>query len=179
MPPTSPSLAPMLVSVILPNMERLEKYLGKAFVIASIYLLIFLGGFLLLPMFGIEKLTLPGAIELILKVATTLAAITVLVLAIVFPVASLFRRPRHMPRGPILVATTVFCLGLIFIFLNVLYVKLKTCSPTDSGAWYCNVDGKSYVGLLVLAFFLAVISGIVAWVVQKMRKKQPRKPSQV
>lgn len=152
-------------------MGNIEKYLGKAFTIASIYLVVvILGGFFILPsVFQIEY-HFPIAIELFLKITATLAVFTILSLAVIIPVTKLFRKQKSSTKSPVFVATATLFIGLCGIFLHGLYVKLRTCSG-DNPAWYCHVKGMSYVGMLVLAFFLASLLGFLTWIRQKLKRK--------
>lgn len=148
-----------------------EKYISKLFVFASIYLFVLiLGGFFVLPgIFGIDDYSFPFALELFLKITATFAVVIVIATAAAFPIIKILQKPKRLEKSPLLVATTALSTGIILIFLHGLYVKLRTCS-VDDNAWYCHVEGKSYVGMLVLAFFIATALGLFTWVAQKFKK---------
>jgi hypothetical protein len=155
-------------------MKHLESYLSKALVVSSIYLLaMILGGFFILPgVFRVESYNFPLIVELLLKVTSAVAVMVVLSCAIIVPGLKLVQKPKQRVKSPIVIAAATLLIGLIFIFLHGLYVKLRTCPIDGSNTWYCQVEGKSYVGMLVLAFFLASLVGFVAWAGQKLTKKK-------
>jgi uncharacterized membrane protein YozB (DUF420 family) len=155
-------------------MKHIENYLSKAFVVSSIYLLtIILGGFFILPgVFQVDDYNFPLIIELFLKVTSVIAAVVVLSSAIVIPGLKLIQKPKQRAGSPAVIAAATLLIGLMFIFLHGLYVKLRTCPLGGSDASHCQVEGKSYVGMLVLAFFLASLIGCVAWVGRKLTKKK-------
>jgi len=144
------------------------------FVISSSYLLtIILGGFFILPGVFNTDFHFPLVVELFLKITATLAICIVLILAILIPALSFFKKPRAPKISPLLLSTMTLSVGVVTIFLSGLYVKLRTCSIDDT-AWHCNVEGNSYVGLLVLVFFLASLVGLLAWAT-KMAKRLKHK----
>lgn len=155
-------------------MKHIENYLGKAFVVSSIYLLaIILGGFFILPgVFQVDDYKFPLIIELFLKVTSAIAGLVVLSSAVIIPALKLIQKPKQRAKGPVIIATATLLTGLIFIFLHGLYVKLMTCPIDGSNAWHCQVEGKSYVGMLVLAFFLASLIGCATRVSQSLTKKK-------
>lgn len=155
-------------------MKQVNKYLGKAFIISSIYLLtIILGGFFILPgVFQVDDYNFPLVIELFIKVTSAIAAIVVLTSAAILPGLQLIKKPKQRTKSPALIATFTLLVGLVFIFLHGLYVKLMTCPIDGNDAWHCQVEGKLYVGMLVIVFFLASLIGCLAWAIQKVTKKK-------
>ncbi|HEX8763368.1 MAG TPA: hypothetical protein VF733_06465 [Candidatus Saccharimonadales bacterium] len=156
------------------NVKQIEAYVSKAFVFSCIYLLaVIVGGFFILPgVFGLEDLHFPVVIELFLKVTCATAAIVVPLSAVIIPVLKIAQKPKRLTGTPTVAAAITLFVGLLFIVLHGLYVRLRTCPAGGSESWYCQVDGKSYVGMLVLAFFLACLAGGMAWIIQKFIKKQ-------
>ncbi len=155
-------------------MNHLENYLSKAFVISSIYLLvIIIGGFFILPgVFQVESYSFPFIIELFLKITSAITVMLVLSCAIIIPGLKLIRKPKRSIKTPAFAAAVTLFIGLILTLLDALYVKLRTCPPDGSNAWYCQVEAKSYVGMLVQAFFLASLVGFITWAIQKFTRKK-------
>lgn len=155
-------------------MKQPQSYLSRAFVVSSIYLLaIILGGFFILPgVFQVDNYNLPLVVELFLKVTSATAVIVVLSSAVIIPSLKLIQKPKQQVRSPVVTAAAALLIGLVIIFLHGLYVKLRTCPIDGSNAWYCQVEGKSYVGMLVLAFFLASLIGFITWTGQKFTRKK-------
>lgn len=155
-------------------MKQIENYLGRAFIVSSVYLLsIIVGGFFILPgVFQADDYNFPLVVELFLKVTSAIAVIVVLFSAVTIPVLKLIQGSRDELGRPAFIAAATLLIGLVFIFIHALYVKLRAC-PVDGGdAWYCQVEGKSYVGMIVLAFFLASLVGCIAWASQRLIKKK-------
>jgi hypothetical protein len=155
-------------------MKLPERYLSRAFVVSSIYLLaIILGGFFILPgVFQVDDYNFPFTIELFLKITSAITALVILSSAIIIPSFNLIQKPRQRVKSPVVITATTLLIGLSFIFLHSLYVKLRSCSIEGSEAWHCQVEGKSYVGMVVLAFILASLSGCIVWAGQKLTKKK-------
>jgi hypothetical protein len=155
-----------------PNMERAENHLNKAFIISSIYLLtIIFGGFFILPdIFRVDSYNFPLIVELFFKVTSAAASAVVLLSAVLIPGLKLIQKPKQRAGSPVVIATLTLLIGLIIIFLHGLYVKLMTCPVGGIDAWYCRVEGESYVGMLVLAFILASLVGCAAWIGQRLAK---------
>lgn len=155
-------------------MKSIESFSNKAFVISSIYLLVvILVGFFVIPsILQVDDYNFPFVVELFLKVTSTIATVLVLSSAITMLVLKLIRRPTRGLNSPAFIAAVTLFVGLIVIFIHALYVKLRTCPVDGSNAWYCQVEGKSYVGMLVLAFFLASLVGCVAWASQRLAAKK-------
>lgn len=155
-------------------MKQIENYLDRAFIVSSVYLLsIIVGGFFILPgVFQVDDYNFPLVVELFLKITSSVAFLVVVSSAIFIPAIRLIKKPRQQTNGPVAFAAITLLIGLTFIFLNGLYVKLKTCPISDDNAWYCRVEGKSYVGMLVLAFFLASLVGCITWASQRLVKKK-------
>jgi hypothetical protein len=155
-------------------MKHLENYLSKAFVVSSIYLLaIILGGFFILPgVFQVESYNFPLIVELFLKVTSAIAVMVVLSSAIIIQGLKLIQKPKQHLTSPAFAAATSLFIGLVLIFLNAFYVKLRSCPIGGSNAWYCQVEGRSYVGMVILAFFLASLFGFITWAGQKLTTKK-------
>lgn len=156
------------------RMKHLVIYLRRAFVVSGIYLLsIILGGFFILPgIFQVDDYSFPLIVELILKFASVIAVVIVLLSAIVIPGLRFIQKPKQRVKSPIFISATTFLIGLVFILSHGLYVKLRACPVNGSNAWYCQIEGDSYVGMLVLAFFLSCLVGFIAWASQIVRRKQ-------
>lgn len=155
-------------------MSNLEKYLSKAFVFANIYLLaIVLLGFFILPgIFDIDDYNFPVVLELFFKVTAVIAIIIIVASAIVIPVGKVrVKKSDGVKKGPVLLASSTFLAGLVLIFSHGLYVKLRSCMPDDA-AWHCNVESRSYVGMLVLIFFASSAAGASAWLIQRLGKRR-------
>lgn len=159
-------------------MKNKESFLNKVFIVASVWLLVtILLGFFILPSVSetYDRGTMNSVLTFIVVSSgyiSIIAAIVVVCLAIVIPVLKLIRKPVYGLRSPSFIAATALFIGLVCIFLHALYVKLRTCPIDGSDAWYCQVEGKSYVGMLVLVFLLASLVGCTAWAVQKLAKKK-------
>lgn len=157
-------------------MRQAERYLKTAFTISCFYLLvIILGGFFILPgFFRVGDYSFPVLIELFLKTTSAIVAVVVLFSAIIISALTLLQKPQQRTGGPTFVAAITLLVGLVFICCHALYVKLRSCPIDGSDAWYCQVEGKEYVGMVVLAFFLASLAGCIAWVAQKIAQRKHR-----
>lgn len=155
-------------------MKHLDTFLRRSFVVSSIHLLaIILGGFFILPsVFQLDDYSFPLIVELFLKVASAIAVIIILSSAIIIPGLRFIQKPKQPLKSPVFIAAATLLIGFVLIFLHGLYVKLRTCPVDGSSIWYCQVEGKSYIGMLVLAFFLASLLGCITWAVQKLTKNR-------
>lgn len=154
-------------------MKQIETFLNKAFIVSSIYLIVvILGGFFILPGVFNWDYHFPLVVELFLKVTSAIAALVVLSSAIIIPGLKLIQKPKQRLGSPVAIASVTLLVGLIFIFLHGIYVKLRTCPIDGSDVWYCQVEGISYVGMVVFAFFLASLFGFIAWAGQKLTTKK-------
>lgn len=154
-------------------MKQLEKYLSNAFVAFSIYLLVtILGGFFILPnTFHGDNIFLTF-ITVFLPFTSIIAAIAVVCLAIIILIFEFNHKTHSGLKRPTSIAAISLFGGIIFIFLHAIYVKLRTCPAGGNDAWYCQVEGKSYIGMLVLVFFLSSLAGCAVWIAQKLTKKK-------
>lgn len=152
-------------------MQRLTRGFKKVFVYASGYLLALLLLFASTSIFDIEEFHFPAAVEWFFKITIGLAAASVIISGTALPIIKLLgRKSVFLKQDPVLAAAKVFLIGLGLIFLQALYVRLRSCAVGDT-AWHCHVDGKSYVGLLILLFLISICIGLVAWAVKKLKKK--------
>jgi hypothetical protein len=153
------------------TMKFIDKYLGRAFAVASVYLVsIILVGFFILPsLFNIDNYDVPVGLELFLKATATLAVSIVLASSIYSPISRIRQRDYKFSQ-PFHAATISMLTGFSLLLFHGLYVKLKTCSIGDT-AWHCNVDGKSYVGMSVLILFISTTIGFSVWVNSSIFKR--------
>ena len=154
-------------------MQKLEKFLGRGFVISSTYLLaLILGGFFILPgVFQVQDYDFPLLVELFLKITATVSVCIVLLSAVALPMARVLRRQKPVEKSPLYAAAATMLVGMTLIFLSAVYVKLRTCLDDDE-AWHCNFEGKSFLALLVLTFFAASLVGFIAWLVKLSKRPQ-------
>lgn len=134
-------------------------------------MIILLGFFILPGVFQLDGYNFPIAVELTIKITSAIATIAILSAVIIIPLLRFIRGPSQGVKGPALIAATTMLFGLILIFLHALYVKLKICPIDGRSAWYCEVDGKSYVGMIFMVFLLASLAGCFAWSIQRFNIK--------
>lgn len=154
-------------------MKHFEGYLNRSFVVSVVYLLtLVLGGFFILPGVFRWDYHFPLVVEVFFKATSTLAVIVTLFSAIIIPGLKLIQKPNQRVRSPTVIAAATLLIGLAFIFLHGLYVKLRSCPVGGSDAWYCQVEGKSYVGMLLVAFFFASLVELIIWGIQTLPRKK-------
>lgn len=147
-------------------------YLRKAFVVALVYLLaLIVGGFFILPgVLNVDNYDFPNVVEFLLKLCAAVAVFIVAVSSIIIPAYVLSQRSKRTINTPSSLATLTMLIGFIAIFLNGLYVKLRTCPVGGSDEWYCRIEGKSYIGMLVVTMFLASLVGGSAWLYSRFSR---------
>ncbi len=152
-------------------MNKIEKYLSRVLVISSAYIIaLILFGFYIFPGVFHWDYHFPLIIELLLKITATLAIISIFTTIFLILLLKIVKKPRRLDLQPSLVVSIVFivCCGLLF--LCGLYAVTRTCSGV-SEEWYCNVEGKSLVGGLILSLMLASLAGFIVWMSRLFLKK--------
>jgi len=147
--------------------DKIEKYLSKLFVVSSVYIIsLILFGFFIIPgVFQVDEYNFPLGLELFLKITATAAVISVFATVFLIPILKVAQKPKRLVFSPTLVASITFLMCCGLLFLDGLYVKVRSCTGGNED-WYCNVEGKSYVGGLIVSLFLASLVGLVAWLVK-------------
>ncbi|MBC7581442.1 hypothetical protein H7097_01060 [Aeromicrobium sp.] len=174
------------------NFERVKRFLYKAFVLASGYIVVIMfGGFFVLPgLFNVNSYALPLAVELFLSVTFGVAVAILLVSAVLLPTIFL-RSPNSRQRNiPITTAAGIMLMGILLtgaLYIKSVYrpcrafydaaqperiVRTENCG---AGGYATGFSGKGVIGVLILFFLVAMVTGLMIWLGLKVQETRRSK----
>lgn len=109
----------------------------------------------------------PLWLEFILKATATIATLSLLIWPFAFVIA---KSPDNKKLNPFKVTAYLLLAGYFLIFLEALYIKLRSCGQFDE-SWHCQVEGKSFVGSAILVTLIATGIGLLVGLATRLKSK--------
>ena len=81
------------------------------------------------------------------------------------------RNSRQYVGRTLLIALTVLLIGLFVSAIYIILTKMLACPPGGNTNLYCNIKGKSFIGVLFFVSLAALLVGVIATIGRKIFTK--------